>query len=89
MAEGWKHNFRQMEKASLRCYLSSEPKEGRQLSKQRAGGGFQEDGSESAGALVLRKQEGGSTAGTEKVRRKVVMGTGLRDEVTGQRLCSL
>lgn len=47
------------------------------------GRGFQEDGSESAGTLVLKKQEGGSTAGTEKVRRKVVMGTGLRDEVTG------
>lgn len=43
---------------------------------------FQEDGSESTGALVLKEHEQGSKVGTERVRRKVVMGTGLRDEVT-------
>lgn len=47
-----------------------------------AGEVFQEDGSERAGDLVLKKQEEGRKARTERVRRKVVMGTGLRDEVT-------
>lgn len=43
---------------------------------------FQEDGSERSGDLVSKKQEEGRKAQTERVRREVVMGTGLRDEVT-------
>lgn len=34
------------------------------------------------GALVSKKQKESSKAGTERVRRKVVVGSGLRDEVT-------